>query len=112
MADPIPPGAHLDRLRGAPDNNELLHRRRALGRLVGDLLEFDYLAVEPAAVGGDDGARLGVGDPRTERINAQTAIHDAVHDSELGAGQHVGVLGQGPGMQGVQGGGGLLHLQA
>ena len=57
-------------------------------RLIGDLLQLDDLAAQPAAVAGDQHAALGVLDALCQRLHGEAAVDHAVHRADLGAGQH------------------------
>src|SRR5581483_187315 len=73
---------------GAPDDEDLLDRRRLGHRGIGHLLQRHHAAGPPGAVTGDENLGLGVEDAVPQRVRREAAEDDRVGRSEPGAGQH------------------------
>ena len=82
------PSTIVDLVAAAPDDDDVLDRRRVGQRLVGGRLEREHLAAAVSAVGGDQHLGLGVVDPVGERLGGEAAEHDAVRRADAGAGEH------------------------
>ena len=79
---------HVNLLPGALDHDHGLDRRRALERLVHDLLERHDIAAQPRAVRRDGDLALAVLDAPVQRLDRKAAVHHRMHRADLGASQH------------------------
>ncbi len=85
----IAAGAHWAVTARAGINDDVLHRRTAVGeRLVDRALELDCVAAAPAAIGGDHERRTRVFDAIFDGVGGKAAENHRVHGADAGAGLH------------------------
>jgi hypothetical protein len=69
-------------------DNHVLDRRRALQRIVRDLLQRDNRPSAPPSVGGDEHVALRIVDAIAQRISTEPTENHGVRGAEPGAGEH------------------------